>query len=135
MFGLSGDHSQGVRLAQLERKIDLILAHLGIDAPPGGLSDRVRQLMADGRKIEAIKVYREQTGVGLKEAKDVVDAYVEGGAVPEVGPAARVPGDWQATARSGNLIQAIKEYREQTGAGLKEAKGAVDAYLREEKGR
>lgn len=25
-------------------------------------------------KIEAIKVYREATGTGLKEAKDVVDA-------------------------------------------------------------
>ena len=26
-----------------------------------------------GRKIEAIKLYREATGVGLKEAKDAVD--------------------------------------------------------------
>lgn len=32
----------------------------------------VRLLNAD-RKIEAIKVYREHTGVGLKEAKDVVE--------------------------------------------------------------
>ena len=27
----------------------------------------------DGRKIEAIKLYRAATGVGLKEAKDAVD--------------------------------------------------------------
>ena len=35
---------------------------------------RVRQLVRAGRTIEAIKVYREQTGVGLKEAKDLVEA-------------------------------------------------------------
>ena len=32
------------------------------------------ELMKASQKIEAIKLYREQTGVGLKEAKD----YVEG---------------------------------------------------------
>jgi large subunit ribosomal protein L7/L12 len=31
-------------------------------------------LIARGKKIEAIKIYREATGVGLKEAKDAVDA-------------------------------------------------------------
>ncbi|HEU5097444.1 MAG TPA: ribosomal protein L7/L12 [Roseiflexaceae bacterium] len=30
-------------------------------------------LAAQGNKIEAIKRYRELTGVGLKEAKDYVD--------------------------------------------------------------
>ena len=41
---------------------------------------RVRGFLADvvalaqtGNKIEAIKRYRELTGVGLREAKDVVD--------------------------------------------------------------
>jgi hypothetical protein len=29
-----------------------------------------------GRKIEAIKIVREATGLGLKEAKDAVEAYV-----------------------------------------------------------
>lgn len=33
----------------------------------------VRQLALSGNKIAAIKLYREKTGVGLKEAKDVVD--------------------------------------------------------------
>jgi hypothetical protein len=28
-----------------------------------------------GRKIQAIKVYREAAGVGLKEAKDAMEAY------------------------------------------------------------
>ena len=31
-------------------------------------------LLRQGQKIQAIKLYRERTGVGLKEAKDVVEA-------------------------------------------------------------
>lgn len=34
---------------------------------------RFRRLLGGGPAIEAIKTYRELTGVGLKEAKDVVD--------------------------------------------------------------
>jgi ribosomal protein L7/L12 len=32
-----------------------------------------------GQKIAAIKRHREQTGVGLKEAKDAVESFVESG--------------------------------------------------------
>jgi ribosomal protein L7/L12 len=38
------------------------------------ISDAVRQAAASGRKIEAIKILRGETGLGLKEAKDIVDA-------------------------------------------------------------
>ena len=34
----------------------------------------VQALVASGNKIQAIKVYRERTGLGLKEAKDAVEA-------------------------------------------------------------
>ena len=37
------------------------------------LEDRVETLLQEGRKIEALRVYRAETGVGLKEAKDAVD--------------------------------------------------------------
>ena len=30
-----------------------------------------------GRKIQAIKIYREATGAGLQEAKDAMEAYEE----------------------------------------------------------
>ncbi len=41
----------------------------------GSLEGEVLALMADpGRRIEAIKIYRDQTGVGLKEAAGAVDA-------------------------------------------------------------
>ena len=36
---------------------------------------RVRALLAANRKIEAIKVAREATGLGLKAAKDLVEAF------------------------------------------------------------
>ena len=34
---------------------------------------QARALLADGNKIEAIKLVREATGLGLKEAKDFVE--------------------------------------------------------------
>jgi ribosomal L7/L12-like protein len=37
-------------------------------------SQQLAELIRNGRKIEAIKLYRAQTGVGLREAKDAVDA-------------------------------------------------------------
>jgi large subunit ribosomal protein L7/L12 len=38
-----------------------------------GVTAEVVALAQGGKKIEAIKRYRELTGVGLREAKDVVD--------------------------------------------------------------
>jgi len=37
------------------------------------LGNEVQHLVAQGQKIEAIKRVREQTGLGLKEAKEIVD--------------------------------------------------------------
>jgi len=72
------------RLKRIESKLDLIVGHLCIQVPDAGaasgLSAAVRQLADDGKKIEAIKLYREETGLGLKEAKDAVEAYMSDGA-------------------------------------------------------
>ena len=62
------------RLDRVERKVDLILDNLGINVQPLVI-DGVAELLAAGRKIEAIKLYRERTGMGLKEAKDAVDRF------------------------------------------------------------
>ncbi len=43
----------------------------GMDNPI--LDGRIRSLLARRKKIEAVKIYREEYGVGLKEAKDAVD--------------------------------------------------------------
>jgi ribosomal protein L7/L12 len=63
----------GDRIARLERKLDVILKQLGID-PAADVNPRVLELVRSGQKIEAIKLYRSETGVGLKEAKDYVDS-------------------------------------------------------------
>ena len=82
-----------------------------------------------GNKIEAIKLCREATGLGLAEAKDFVERL-------ETLPEAAVAPAPEAGALSpiadllfaGQKIQAIKLYREQVqpGAGLAEAKQAVE---------
>ncbi|MET8679626.1 ribosomal protein L7/L12 [Streptomyces sp. NPDC004647] len=60
------------RIARVERKVDLVMGHLGIrDADPE--MDQVGALLLDGKKLQAIKVYREVTGAELKEAKDAVE--------------------------------------------------------------
>ncbi|MGV3625752.1 MAG: ribosomal protein L7/L12 [Archangium sp.] len=89
-------------------------------------------LMRAGQKIAAIKRFRELHGVGLKEAKDAVEA-MERGQHFEL-PAKTLlrevaDSDIEATIRRGALIDAIKLYREKNpGVGLKEAKDAVEAW-------
>ena len=45
------------------------------DAADLALTDEEMQLVRDGKKINAIKLYHERTGQGLKEAKDAIDAF------------------------------------------------------------
>ncbi|MDO0937036.1 hypothetical protein QQY66_36955 [Streptomyces sp. DG2A-72] len=61
------------RTAHLERKVDLLLEQLGVqDAGPAELSE-VGVLVRQGKKIQAIKRYREITGADLIEAKAAVE--------------------------------------------------------------
>ena len=90
----------------------------------------VRNALQQGNAIEAIKLLRQSTGLGLKEAKDAIDAHLLGRSTT-ITPAASMiafpPSVVDALSR-GNKIEAIKLLREHTGLGLKEAKDAVDAY-------
>ncbi|MFJ3836492.1 hypothetical protein ACIPY6_13375 [Streptomyces sp. NPDC090054] len=62
------------KVDRLERRLGLVLDHLGIEEPePAGL-DEVRALMRDGRTVSAIKAYRGITGSGLAEATRAVEA-------------------------------------------------------------
>ncbi|MFF4957857.1 ribosomal protein L7/L12 [Streptomyces sp. NPDC001222] len=60
------------RVARIEQKLDLILDRMGLDAADADL-DGVTALVREGRRIQAIKQYREVTGAGLKEAKEAVE--------------------------------------------------------------
>jgi len=90
--------------------------------------DELRGLMAAGRKIEAIKQYRAATGVGLADAKDAVEALEHGKALLKSEPVdPEIEDQIVALLDAGRKIVAIKLYRRQTGAGLKEANDLVEA--------
>ncbi|MFN8598082.1 MAG: ribosomal protein L7/L12 [Anaerolineae bacterium] len=98
----------------------------------------IKELLARGNKLEAIKVLRQQTDLGLKEAKDAVEA-VERGEQPEIArnlprtPTGSYTVDIERITdllARGNKIEAIKVLREQTHLGLKEAKDAVEVIER-----
>ena len=137
-----------VSLAEAKNAI-LILQSGGPLPIPGSMDDstdysqsqnaieaQIQPLLERGLKINAIKLYREVTGAGLKEAKDAVEAMERGEALPVYshGEAISGPADLEAQIiillRLGQKIQAIKLYRQATGAGLKEAKEAVEALER-----
>jgi ribosomal protein L7/L12 len=69
----------GAGLAEAKQAVELIAAG---KPPPTGAApslsadamEQVSALLMSGKKIEAIRVYRTAVGVGLKDAKDAVDA-------------------------------------------------------------
>lgn len=95
--------------------------------------ESVRVLLARGEKIQAIKMLRTISGLGLKEAHDAIEAMQRGelGALPVLTPSLPVAPEEmnpeiERLVATGQVIEAIKLYRELTGAGLKESKDAVD---------
>ncbi len=76
------------RLALLEQQVRLLSKRLDVSCPTfasdlgstapgqfeGGVPTEVVALARAGKAIAAIKLYRELTGAGLREAKDVVDS-------------------------------------------------------------
>ncbi|CAM2841669.1 hypothetical protein MYIN104542_06155 [Mycobacterium intermedium] len=82
--GSGGDDDQSERLAQLERRIELLeraVRGYGIPIPVAHegaptetvVSSAVQELVSQGNKLAAIKALVQETGMGLKQAKDIVD--------------------------------------------------------------
>ena len=65
------------RVNELEDRLNFLYRRLNIEyADPNSnpvLSPQVQDALRRGNKIEAIKLYRELTGVGLAEAKQAID--------------------------------------------------------------
>lgn len=79
LFGFgSPSPSESFRLARLERKLDLILEHLGLELPEPDELEEVRERALAGDKIGAIKLYRELTHAGLADAKSAVEDLARG---------------------------------------------------------
>ena len=60
------------RLDALHDKVDAIAARLDVSSPVDDHSDLVA-LLAEGRKVEAIRTYRRRSGAGLAEAAHLVE--------------------------------------------------------------
>lgn len=94
----------------------------------------VMDALRHGRKIEAIKRYREETGVGLAEAKSFVEALEEAATTGELPASAPTPQELEerlvAQLQRGDYIAAIKQHREATGSGLAESKAAMESLAR-----
>ena len=91
--------------------------------------EAIRDQLRSGNKIRAIKLYREQTGVGLKEAKHAVEMMEQErqhAMVSEMAQMYRGDDAIEYMLIAGNKINAIKLYRQRKGVGLKEAKHAID---------
>ena len=102
------------------------------DALP--LEAQVKALIAQGRKIEAIKLMRESRGLSLETARDSVEAIEkhgrptlgELGMMSTVRLAQELGNEVHHMVAQGQKIEAIRLVRDRTGLGLKEAKDIVD---------
>ena len=67
--GISSNSSAKV----VENKVDAIIEHLGVDFKPyKNTPKNVITALNNGERIKAIKLYRQFSGVGLKEASDII---------------------------------------------------------------
>lgn len=88
----------------------------------------IRELLASGKTIAAIKLYRERTGVNLAVAKAAVEAMYASQSLPEKGE----PDDFEfaiqivTLLRRGDRIEAVKLYRDRFRVDLRGAKEAVE---------
>lgn len=125
----------GLLLAYRWRRASIITVSTQLRASLASLppDDEIRQLVASGNKIAAIKRVREQTGMGLKEAKAYVEALP--GTLPRPAPTQAEPATTspvEVTTEARRLLQqsgklaAIKRVRELTGMDLAHAKAFVE---------
>ena len=82
--------------------------------------ERVVDLVREGRKIEAVKIVREETGASLKDALLAVEEI-------EAGAAGDPMREAEALARKGRTDEAVQVLRQGAGLDLKEAQDVVDA--------
>ena len=91
-----------------------------------------------GSKVLAIKLLRDQSGLGLAEAKQLLESADAAGsplAVNRATPASaelRTELSIHAAMASGNKLEAVKLLKEATGLGLAEAKERIDEAMQGE---
>jgi ribosomal protein L7/L12 len=94
------------------------------------LPEDVRTALAAGKKVDAIRLLRTRTGLGLAQAKAAVEAGHLPDASPQQGLAASLPAEVQAALAGGRMLQALKLLRQSKGNGLTQAKALADEATR-----
>lgn len=112
-------------------------------------AQEIERLLSQGQKLPAIKLMREQTGLGLAETKNLIDTWPNAVAVAQrrfapyaASPTIAVPPPGVGGGLSADVIaqidhlvaadqkiHSIKLYRAATGVGLKEAKDRIDGWV------
>ena len=65
------------RVAKLETQVAYLLRNLGLEhpePPPRPASSEVLELVRLGRHVDAIRLFRQETGAGLKDAKTFIES-------------------------------------------------------------
>ncbi len=93
--------------------------------------DEARTLVRAGRKIEAIKLVRERTGMGLAEAKHIVDAVEQGHWIPvEPTPGQSLADRTREMLAQDRVADAVTMVSHETGMTEGESARFVDALDR-----
>ena len=108
-----------------------------MDAGKPALSEPARAALAAGKMLEAIRIVREDSGLGLRGAKELVEAHAAGRAESrstQDAASTDLPLAAIAFLEQGQMIAAVRAARAHSGIGLKDAKDRVDRYLAEHAG-
>jgi len=85
--------------------------------------------LARDQKVAAVKIIKDQSKCGLKEAKDYVDA-LEGGVQQPITNLGNLDAELLTILNQGNKLNAIKHFKDATGSGLAESKDYVEKLIR-----
>ena len=75
LIGIEASISQILSyIKRINVNVNKIAQQVGV---PDTVTDELKSLLLEGKKIKAIKKYREVTGLGILEAKEYVDSLSE----------------------------------------------------------
>ena len=125
--GPGGLVNQGITSSPRSLNTELNLSEFSATLSPE-LKEKFEALLRSGNNMEAIKLLQARGGIGLKEAKELIDAYL---AYLKTAPSDINNQDVRNLLRQGKKIDAIKALRSQRGIGLQEAIAELERIERE----
>jgi ribosomal protein L7/L12 len=105
-------------------------AAAGAQTDVRSLTGELLRLLASGKKLEAVKYYKDHTGASLVNSKNAVETLERGGSLPGMDgqdSEAEFTSELRSLLQQGRKLQAVKLYKDRTGVSLMDAKNAVEA--------